>query len=185
MREWRYSSTHPTILNLSTRWRGVVSFTSLPLYPRGKSPWYTLYRRLGGPQSQSGSYGEEKHFLPTPRPSSLAAIPTELLRLTKKKRIWALLWMYSVPIPDKNRISWGALWLLISVPKDHLIATAFKPDLHRSIIHKHLHTTFKAKHYLLLIKRHCTSLAYELLYEPLLYRLKHLDITFMQVALGT
>jgi hypothetical protein len=25
-----------------------------PLYPRGKSPWYPLDRRLGGLQSQSG-----------------------------------------------------------------------------------------------------------------------------------
>jgi hypothetical protein len=27
---------------------------SRPLYPQGKSPWYPLDRRLGGPQSQSG-----------------------------------------------------------------------------------------------------------------------------------
>jgi hypothetical protein len=25
------------------------------LYPRGKDPWYPLYRRLGGPQSWSGT----------------------------------------------------------------------------------------------------------------------------------
>jgi hypothetical protein len=31
MNEWRYSSI---ILDLGTRWRWVVSFTSLPLYPR-------------------------------------------------------------------------------------------------------------------------------------------------------
>jgi hypothetical protein len=30
--------------------------------PQGKSPWYTLDRRLGGPQSRSGrSGGEEKN----------------------------------------------------------------------------------------------------------------------------
>jgi hypothetical protein len=28
----------------------VVSFTLRPLYPQGKSPWYPLDRRLGGPQ---------------------------------------------------------------------------------------------------------------------------------------
>jgi hypothetical protein len=33
MREWRYSSI---ILDLGTRWRGVVSFTARPLFPRGK-----------------------------------------------------------------------------------------------------------------------------------------------------
>jgi hypothetical protein len=33
----------------------VVSFTSRPLYPQGKSPWYPLDRRLGG------RGGEEKN----------------------------------------------------------------------------------------------------------------------------
>jgi len=32
----------------------VVSSTPLPLYPWGKSCWYPLERRVGGPQSQSG-----------------------------------------------------------------------------------------------------------------------------------
>jgi hypothetical protein len=41
MKTWRYDST---ILNLGTNWRWVVSFTSLPLYPRGKSPQYQLYK---------------------------------------------------------------------------------------------------------------------------------------------
>jgi len=31
-----------------------------PLYHQGKSPWYPLDRRLGGPQSWSGHSGEEK-----------------------------------------------------------------------------------------------------------------------------
>jgi hypothetical protein len=39
----------------------VVSFTTRPLYPQGKSPWYPLDRRLGGPQSRSGCGGEEKN----------------------------------------------------------------------------------------------------------------------------
>jgi hypothetical protein len=37
----------------------VVSFTPRPLYPQGKSSWYPLGRRLGGPQSRSGRGGEE------------------------------------------------------------------------------------------------------------------------------
>jgi hypothetical protein len=37
--EWRYSSIS---LNLGTRWRWVVSFTPLPLYPQGKRPRYPL-----------------------------------------------------------------------------------------------------------------------------------------------
>jgi hypothetical protein len=32
-----------------------------PLYHQGKSPWYSLDRRLGGLQSQSGCGGEEKN----------------------------------------------------------------------------------------------------------------------------
>jgi hypothetical protein len=44
---WRYSSTH---YDLGTRWRWVVSFTPRPLYHQGKSSWYPLDRRLGGPQ---------------------------------------------------------------------------------------------------------------------------------------
>jgi hypothetical protein len=39
----------------------VVSFTPRPLYPQGKSPWYTLDRRLGGLHSRSGVGGEEKN----------------------------------------------------------------------------------------------------------------------------
>jgi len=35
----------------------MVSFTPLPLYPQGTSPWYPLDRRLGGPQSRSGGGG--------------------------------------------------------------------------------------------------------------------------------
>jgi hypothetical protein len=38
----------------------MVSFTSRQLYPQGKSPWYALDRRLGGPQSRSGRGGLQK-----------------------------------------------------------------------------------------------------------------------------
>jgi hypothetical protein len=34
--------------------------------PKRKSPRYPLYRRLGGPQSRSGRYGEEKNSQPLP-----------------------------------------------------------------------------------------------------------------------
>jgi hypothetical protein len=42
--EWRYSST---ILDLSTRWKWVVSFTPQPLYPWVRSPRYPLDWKLG------------------------------------------------------------------------------------------------------------------------------------------
>jgi hypothetical protein len=39
----------------------VVSFTPRPLYLQGKSPWYTLDSKLGGPQNRSERDGEEKN----------------------------------------------------------------------------------------------------------------------------
>jgi hypothetical protein len=64
----------------------VVSFTPRPLYPQGKSPWYPLDRKLGGPQSRSGRGGEEKNSQPPPgivpkNPDHVAHIPT-LYRLS-------------------------------------------------------------------------------------------------------
>jgi hypothetical protein len=47
----------PGFPDLVTKWRLVVSFTLLPLYPRVKNHWYSL-DRLGGPLSRSGRYGE-------------------------------------------------------------------------------------------------------------------------------
>jgi hypothetical protein len=52
-------------LDLGTSLRWVVSFTLQPLYPRGKSTRYPLYRRLGGTQSRSRRRGEEKILAPT------------------------------------------------------------------------------------------------------------------------
>jgi hypothetical protein len=54
----------PSILDLGTRWRWVVSFTHRPLFPQGKNPSYPLDRRLGGTQSRSGRGGEEKNSQP-------------------------------------------------------------------------------------------------------------------------
>jgi hypothetical protein len=56
----------PRILDLGTRWRWVVSFTSRPLCSQGKSPWHPLDRRLGGPQNRSWRGGEEKNSQPLP-----------------------------------------------------------------------------------------------------------------------
>jgi hypothetical protein len=55
----------------------VVSLTPRPLYPHGKSPWYQLDRRLGGPQSRSGRGGEEKNSQPVSQHYT-----TELSRLS-------------------------------------------------------------------------------------------------------
>jgi hypothetical protein len=59
---WGSGRIAPLILYLSTRWRRVVSFTAWPLYTQGKSLWYPLDKRLDGPQSRSGSGGEERIY---------------------------------------------------------------------------------------------------------------------------
>jgi hypothetical protein len=62
-----------------------------PLYPQGKSPWYPLDTRVGGPHSQSGRGGAEKnsHFLPVLEPPIIHSIAqrytTELSRLLPHK----------------------------------------------------------------------------------------------------
>jgi hypothetical protein len=53
-----------SFFDLGTRCRWVVSFTPRLFYPQGKSPWYPLDRRLGGPQSRSGRGCEEKNSQP-------------------------------------------------------------------------------------------------------------------------
>jgi hypothetical protein len=74
--------------DLGTRWRWVVSFMSQPLYPQGKSPWYSLDRRLGGSQTRSGRGGEEKNSQPPPGIESSIIQPvaqcytTELIRIS-------------------------------------------------------------------------------------------------------
>jgi hypothetical protein len=62
---WGSGCIDPCFLDLGTSWRWVVSFTSQILYPRGKSPRYSLKRRLGGPQNRSGRRGEGNIFDPT------------------------------------------------------------------------------------------------------------------------
>jgi len=65
----------------------VVSSTPQPLYPQGKSPYYPVDRRLGGPQSCSGHGGKEKNSQPLlgPKPPIIQPIAqcdtTELFQL--------------------------------------------------------------------------------------------------------
>jgi hypothetical protein len=71
-------------LNLSTTYRWVASFTLRPLYPRENSSRYHLDRRLGGPQSRSGSGGEEKwlfraNFILVPNGTKLTLTSHEAL----------------------------------------------------------------------------------------------------------
>jgi hypothetical protein len=93
---WRSGGIAPCFLDLGTRWRWVVSFMPQPLYFQGKSPWYPLGRRLGGPQSRSGRGGEEKNSQPLPglEPPIIQSVEqsynTELSRLLKDV-LWMLL----------------------------------------------------------------------------------------------
>jgi hypothetical protein len=63
MGEQRYSPTH----SRPRHWMEVSGLLHAPAtLSLGKSPWYPLDRRLGGPQSRSGRGGEEKNFQPLP-----------------------------------------------------------------------------------------------------------------------
>ena len=53
----------PFVPYVGTRWRCTVSLMPWPLLFCGKSPLYLLLRRLGGSQSRSGRFAEEKNLL--------------------------------------------------------------------------------------------------------------------------
>jgi hypothetical protein len=104
MRKWRYSSI---ILNLGTRWRWLVSFMPLPLYPWGYNHQYPMDRKSGGPQSWSGCCGGKslasaRNWTRHP-PHSLVTILTELWRFSNynfTKLYWyvSLQWSCDVDI---------------------------------------------------------------------------------------
>jgi hypothetical protein len=60
---WGSGGIAPRI-DFGTTWMWLVSFTSRPLYPWGKSPCYPMSRRLGGPQNRCGHGGEENNSQP-------------------------------------------------------------------------------------------------------------------------
>jgi hypothetical protein len=85
-----YSSTH----SLTSALDGGEWSASRPgrFAPQGKSPWYPLDRRLGGPQSRAGRGGEEKNSRSPPRiepknPDSPARSPA-LCRLSYHGCSW-------------------------------------------------------------------------------------------------
>jgi hypothetical protein len=75
----------------------VVSFTSQPPYNRGNSTPYPFYRKLGGPQSRSGRFGEDEIIFPPLRgieprffglpACSLVTTPTNLTRPSAYRRV--------------------------------------------------------------------------------------------------
>jgi hypothetical protein len=68
------TSLTPLILNLGTRCGGVVNIRYRLPYPR-KKPRYPLNRRLRGPRSQPGRFGEEYSFFTLPGLEPRAAQP--------------------------------------------------------------------------------------------------------------
>jgi hypothetical protein len=58
----------PRILDLGSRWRGVVSFTPLPLYPQGKSFCYHWIGGWAGPRAVLEAVVKRK--IPRPRRES-------------------------------------------------------------------------------------------------------------------
>jgi hypothetical protein len=71
-----------TLFHLGTRWKWVVSFTPLPLYPQGNNHRYPLDKRLDEPQAGR----EEKTSQPPPevepRSSDPLALSQSLYRLS-------------------------------------------------------------------------------------------------------
>jgi hypothetical protein len=58
--EWRYSFN---LIELDSRWRSVVSFTSLPVFPQGKSPRHLFVKKFIAPPSQFGRCEEKKNLM--------------------------------------------------------------------------------------------------------------------------
>jgi hypothetical protein len=83
---WGSEGMAPRVLDLGTRWRCVISFTSRSLYPQGKSSWYPWDRRPAGPQSRPGRCGEERNSQPLPGLDSPIIQPVAQCSATKPSR---------------------------------------------------------------------------------------------------
>jgi hypothetical protein len=60
MVEWRYRST---IFDLGTRWRWVINFTPLPLYPRRNSPYMPIVLEIGWVPEQAWTLWKRENLL--------------------------------------------------------------------------------------------------------------------------
>jgi hypothetical protein len=135
-----------SFFDLGTRWRWVVSFAPRPLNPQGKSPWYPLDRRLGGPQSRSGRGGEEKNSQSLPgmepknpdRPARSPALyrlscngngrhPHDPWKLACRNNKWHVhhflryqrycsLWIHSTRSDSQLSLLWGNIEVVTSKP---------------------------------------------------------------------
>jgi hypothetical protein len=104
--EGMYIHIAPTILDLGTRWRCVVSFKPRPLCLRGNSPRYPLDRRVGGTQSRSGSYGGGKVLsLSRTKPSHTTCNPS-LSKLRYPSSLFSLMGGFSTWFPMGGFSTW-------------------------------------------------------------------------------
>jgi len=103
---WGSGSIVPHILGLGTRWRWVVSFTSRPLYPKGKNPWYPLGGWLG-PRTALDIMVKRK--IPNPMPGLEPPIIQTVAH-------WAirLLFCYSKGTEIKKCLSWNFSTISVS-----------------------------------------------------------------------
>jgi hypothetical protein len=93
-------------------WDGITSGLDWLLYPRGKSPWHPLNRRLGGLQGLSGNFREKKNLLPLLgiKPCFLHHIAHSLI--TIQTMLYRSLEFYMC----KTKIIILLSWLLICLP---------------------------------------------------------------------
>jgi hypothetical protein len=113
--EWRYSST---ILDLSTRWRWVISFKPRLLYPWETGPSTHLGIRLGGPPDPVWTLWNRKKLSPvlkltSPRPARSPSLQRGLISLwlykeNNKLRDWKMYLLYIFPMSSTH------LWLRCS-----------------------------------------------------------------------
>jgi hypothetical protein len=115
----------------------MVSFTPLPFYPRGKSPWFTLVRRLGRPSSSHQDNGREKclarvrNWTPGPSNSWHVTILTVLFRL-KCIKYWRINMLFNETYCDISEITAFCdvtMWILVHVyepPKRQYTSTRLR-----------------------------------------------------------
>jgi hypothetical protein len=81
---------------------GVVSFTPLPPYHQGRSPWYPLDRKLDGLQSLSVRGGEERS------PQPLSELEPSIIQLEALRLNTDLSWL-PVPFKVENLTRWTTI----------------------------------------------------------------------------
>jgi hypothetical protein len=99
---WGSGGIAPLIL-----WPRHYMEVSRQLYTQGKSPWYPLDRRLGGPQSCSGRGGEEKNSQSSPGMEPENRSPVLLWHRTPENVIYFVITQISRVVSNHPRVYTG------------------------------------------------------------------------------